>query len=485
MIKTYLPYEPDQQLLLPAALQEWLPDDHLAYFISDVVDQLDMSKVTARYERERRGGPPYHPRMMVKVLLYGYCVGVASSRRIAQRLHEDIAFRVLAANNTPDFRTISDFRKDNVDALSGLFVQVLALCQQAGLVKLGHVALDGTKVKANASKHKAMSYQRMKEKAAQLAAEVAELLRQAQAADDEEDRRYGKDKRGDELPDELAFREGRLEKIREAMAALEAEAQAAAEQAEAEGGKHPGVPDDKAQRNFTDTESRIIPAPGGKDFLQAYNCQAVVDSAHQVIVAARATNQTSDKQQAAAMMEETIDNVGAVPREVSADAGYYSAKAVGEPLCSGRGPVRRAGADPPRPGCATRAPRSHTQPSVSQGPDATEATDQAGSATLRFADANCGAGIRPDQAGPAVPAAGTGEGERRMVADLHRPQPAQTVPLWGQSAQESTGRWASPTHQELCRGSEHGAIRKAIWGRPGQPAKISCRDPLSLTRKHR
>ena len=318
MSKTYLPYEPDQQLLLPAALQEWLPDDHLSYFISDVVDQLDMSEVTARYERERRGGLPYHPRMMVKVLLYGYCVWVESSRRIAQRLHEDIAFRVLAANNTPDFRTISDFRKDNVDALSGLFVQVLALCQQAGLEKLGHVALDGTKVKANASKHKAMSYQRMKEKAAQL------------AADDEEDRRYGKDKRGDELAEELAFREGRLEKIREAMAALEAEAQAAAEQAEAEGGKHPGVPDDKAQRNFTDTESRIIPAPGGKDFLQAYNCQAVVDSAHQVIVAERATNQTSDKQQAASMMEETIDNVGAVLREVSADAGYYSAKAVDE-----------------------------------------------------------------------------------------------------------------------------------------------------------
>ena len=204
----------------------------------------------------------------------------------------------MAANNTPNFRTISDFRKDNVDALSGLFVQVLALCQQAGLVKLGHVALDGTKVKANASKHKAMSYQRNEgEGSAVGAAEVAELLRQAQAADDEEDRRYGKDKRGVELPEELAFREGRLEKMREAMAALEAEAQAAGEQAEAEGGKHPGVPDDKAQRNFTDTESRIIPAPGGKDFLQAYNCQAVVDSAHQVIVAARATNQTSDKQQ--------------------------------------------------------------------------------------------------------------------------------------------------------------------------------------------
>ena len=325
MSKTYLPYDPDQQLLLPAALQEWLPDDHLAYFISDVVDQLDLSSITARYEGERRGGPPYHPRMMVKVLLYGYCIGVASSRRIAQRLHEDIAFRVLAANNTPDFRTISDFRKDHLAALSGLFLQVLAFCQRSGLVKLGHVALDGTKVRANASRHQAMSYRRMKEQETQLAAEVAELLRRAQEVDDEEDRRYGKDKRGDELPEELAFRKGRLEKIREAMAALEAEAQAAAE---AEGKEHPGVPEDKAQRNFTDAESRIMPGPGGGDFLQAYNCQAVVDHAHQVIVAARATNQSSDQQQAAAMLRETIDNVGAVPREVSADAGYYSAKAV-------------------------------------------------------------------------------------------------------------------------------------------------------------
>ena len=222
--------------------------------------------------------------MMVKVLLYGYCTGVASSRRLALRLHEDIAFRVLAANNTPDFRTVSDFRKDHLAALSELFVQVLALCQQAGLVKLGHVALDGTKVKANTSKHKAMSYGRMKEKEAQQAAEVAELLRRAGEVDDEEDRRYGRDKRGDELPEELAFRESRLRKIREAKAALEAEARAAAEQAEAEGRQHPGnllgVPGDKAQRNFTDPESRIMPMPGGRDFQQAYNCQVVADSAH-------------------------------------------------------------------------------------------------------------------------------------------------------------------------------------------------------------
>ncbi len=268
--------------------------------------------------------------MMVKVLVYGYCIGVSSSRRIARRLHEDIALRVLAANNTPDFRTISEFRKEHLTALSGLFVQVLALCQRAGLVKLGHVALDGTKVKANASRHKAMSYRRMQDKRAKLEAEVAELMRRAQEADDEEDARYGTERCGDELPRELSFREGRLRKIREAMTALEAEAQEASEQAQAEGREHPGVPGDKAQRNFTDADSRIMPAPGGRDFVQAYNCQAVVDSAHQVIVAARATNLSSDKQQAVGMVEEAIGNSGAVPREVSADAGYYSAAAVDE-----------------------------------------------------------------------------------------------------------------------------------------------------------
>ncbi len=330
MSKTFRPYDPEQQLLLPAALQEWLPEDHLAYFISDLVEHLDLSAITARYQGEERGGPPYHPRMMVKVLLYGYCTGVASSRRIAQRLHEDIAFRVLAANNTPDFRTISDFRKDHLAALADLFHQVLELCRQAGLVKLGHVALDSTKVRANASKHKAMSYGRMKEKEAQLKAEVDELLRRAQEVDEEEDRRYGRDKRGDELPEELSFREGRLRKIREAKTALEAEAQAAAEQAEVEGREHPGVPDDKTQRNFTDPDSRIMPGPGGQDFQQSYNCQAVVDHEHQVIVAARATGQVSDKGQAVAMTRETILNTGETPRELSTDAGYYSAQAVAE-----------------------------------------------------------------------------------------------------------------------------------------------------------
>ena len=197
MSKTFRPYDLDQQLLLPAALGEWLSTDHLAYFVSDLVDQLDFSAITGRYQGEERGGPPYHPRMMVKVLLYGYCTGVASSRRIARRLHEDIPFRVLAANNTPDFRTVSDFRKDHLEALGELFLQVLELCRRAGLVKLGHVALDSTKVRANASQHKAMSYGRLKEREEQLAAEVAELLRRAEEVDEVEDRRYGKAKRGD------------------------------------------------------------------------------------------------------------------------------------------------------------------------------------------------------------------------------------------------------------------------------------------------
>ena len=331
MSKTYLPYDPDQQLLLPAALQEWLPDDHLAYFISDVVDQLDLfgDHVALRAGKARWAAVPSSDDgqgAALRLLRRGGFV--AAHCPAAPRGHW--VSGAGGERHARTFRTICDFRKDHLPALTGLFLQVLALCQWAGLVKLGHVALDGAKVRANASRHKAMSYKRMNAKAAQLAAEVAELLRRAQEVDEEEDRRYGQDRRGDELPEELAFREGRLQKIREAMAALEAEAQAAAEQVEAEGKEHSGVPYDKAQRNFTDAESRIMPGPGGRDFQQAYNCQAVVDHAHQVMVAARATNQTSDQQQAVVMIEETIRNTGVMPREVSADAGYYSAKAVDE-----------------------------------------------------------------------------------------------------------------------------------------------------------
>ena len=327
MSKTFRPYEPDQVFLMPASMREWLPSDHLAYFISDVVDHLDLSAIMERYAGEERGYPPYHPGMMVKVLLYAYCTGVASSRKIEKRLCEDIAFRILAANNTPDFRTISDFRKDHLKALAGLFLQVLKLCQKAGLVKLGHVALDGTKIRANASRHKAMSYKRMKEEEARLEAEVMDLLKKAATVDEEEDQRYGRGKRGDELPKELAFRESRLKKIQEAKAALEAEARLEAEKRPGKGEKD-ATPPDKTQRNFTDPDSRIMPAPGGKHFIQAYNAQAAVDSANQVIVAAEVTNKTTDRGQAEPMMEVVKANTGQLPHQMSADAGYFSSDTV-------------------------------------------------------------------------------------------------------------------------------------------------------------
>jgi transposase/signal recognition particle subunit SEC65 len=327
MSKTFRPYEPEQTFLMPVSMKEWLPPDHLAYFISDVVDQLDLSAIMDCYTYEERGYPPYHPRMMVKVLLYAYCMGVPSSRKIARKLEEDIAFRVLAANNTPDFRTISDFRKEHLKALAGLFLQILKLCQKAGLVKLGHVALDGTKIKANASKHKAMSYKRMKEEEVRLEAEITELLRRAEVVDEEEDHKYGKNKRGDELPKELAFRESRLKKIREAREALEAETKQGVEKPEKKDDQDI-LPKDKVQRNFTDATSHIMPAPGGKHFIQAYNAQAAVDSAHQIIVAAETTNKPTDRGQAEPMMEKVKENTGRLPRQMSADTGYFSSETV-------------------------------------------------------------------------------------------------------------------------------------------------------------
>jgi len=337
--RAFRPFEPDQLLLLPPSLRDWLPADHLAYFVADVVEELDLQPILNTYGDLTRGTVPYDPRMLVAVLLYAYAVGLPASRQIARRLHEDIAFRVLAANTTPDFRTISDFRKQHLAALRGLFVQVLRLCQHAGLVTLGHIALDGTKLKANASKHKAMSYDRMVKEEGRLQAEVDGLLQQATEADARDDARYGADRTGDELPGELAFREGRLRKIREAKAALEQDAReaAAAKQAaneirEAEDprcGPKPQpsapVPAPTAQRNFTDPESRIMPASGDKaSFVQGYNCQAVVDATAQIIIAADVTQAPNDKQQAQPLLQQAIANTGQVPKTASLDAGYYS-----------------------------------------------------------------------------------------------------------------------------------------------------------------
>ena len=323
MAKTYRPYCPEQLYLLPPSLQDWLPENHLVYFVSDVVDQLDLSEIESYYEKDDRGQPPYHPRMMTKVLVYGYCVGVFSSRKIQKRLVEDVPFRVLAAGNQPDFRTISDFRKIHLQALEGLFQQVLRLALEAGAIKLGRVALDGTKVKANASKHKAMSYKRMKEDERALRKEVQKLLAQAKAADEEEDARYGKDKSGDELPEELSRRETRLKRIREAKKALE---QRAREEAEKDGKDKEEAseakPKEKAQYNFSDPESRIM--KGADGFVQAYNAQAAVESTSQLIVAQAVTQEANDKQQIVPMVETIERQAGQKPEQLLADSGYCS-----------------------------------------------------------------------------------------------------------------------------------------------------------------
>jgi transposase len=322
MGKSYRPYYPNEELLLPPSLRDWLPEKHLAYFVSDVVDNVDLSAMDAVYGSEKRGQPPYDPLMMTKVLVYGYCVGVFSSRRIERRLVEDIAFRVLAADNQPNFRTISDFRKIHLNTLEGLFEQVLKIALEAGAMKVGRVALDGTKVKANASKHKAMSYDRMLEKEKALKAEVKQLLLQAEVADAEEDVRYGKNRSGDELPAELERRESRIRKIREAKRAVEQRAQAKA----AAEGSNPkqAKPKDKDQYNFTDPESRIM--KGADGFVQAYNAQAAVEPDLQLIVGQAVRQASNDKEQLLPMVAVIAEQSGQRPEEILADSGYCSEK---------------------------------------------------------------------------------------------------------------------------------------------------------------
>jgi len=333
MSKTFRPWDVDQVWLFPPSIQDLVPPGHVAHFVRDTVrNALDLSRIMDSYGEER-GYPPYHPGMMVALLLYAYSQGVYSSRRIARGCEERLDFAAVTGMQRPDFRTVSDFRKRHLSALAGLFVQVLKLCQAAGLVKLGHVALDGTKIKANASKHKAMSYGRMKQAEPRLALEVQRWLAQAAQTDKAEDRQLGAERRGDEMPDWVANKQKRLEKIRAAKAALEAEARAADDDGSSgsSGRTKPGakpkplsdVPDDKAQRNFTDPDSRILPSKDG--FIQGYNAQAAVDSHAQVIVAHDLTNAASDQAQLSPLLDRTRANLGRNPDEVSADAGYCSA----------------------------------------------------------------------------------------------------------------------------------------------------------------
>lgn len=440
--KQYRPWAPDQTFLLPPSPRDWLPAEHLAYFILDVADTLDLGEIVREiHAKDPRGTQPYDPRLMVALLIYGYCTGVRSSRAIERATYEDIPFRVIAGECHPDHATISEFRRQHLKAFRGLFLAALKMCQEAGLVKLGNVALDGTKISANASKHKAMSYERMKRTEAELSAEVQQLLAEAEQADAAEDAKHGKGRRGDELPEELSRRESRLAKLRAAKAALEAEAartradtvaeqaRRAREKAEAEAdegereklaraaeraskkaadaealaakqaekasgpasptkeraaacspeaadlavpddvgpaeasaqegvpgaveaepgvitdppshapkdGEAPpalphhrvkatkeGLPHDKAQRNFTDPDSRIMGK--GKDFVQAYNGQIVVDEAHQIILATALTNQAADPEHLPYMLDQTLANCEAAPQALTADAGYFSAE---------------------------------------------------------------------------------------------------------------------------------------------------------------
>jgi transposase len=323
--------------MFPPSPQDWLPEDDLVYFILDTVATIDLTPIFAHYERELRGQPPFHPRMMVALLLYCYATGTRSSRKIMRRCRTDVACRIIVGDDIPDFRTISDFRKIHLERLEKLFIEVLKLCALAGLTKVGTIALDGTKVKANASRHKAMSYERMQEEEKRLKEEVARLLAEAEATDATEDATHGPDRSGEEVPTELARRQSRLAKIEQAKTELEERARSeAAEDAahrQAEGKAPPtkapdeAVPEPKDQINFTDPESRIMKA-SNKGWDQCGNAQAVANEA-QIILAADVTDQANDKRQAIPMVDQAITNLEAagVEQPIGAaviDSGYYS-----------------------------------------------------------------------------------------------------------------------------------------------------------------
>ena len=379
--KTFRRYDPDQLLLVAPSIQDWVPEGHLARYVSDLVEVgLDLAPIYAAYEEER-GFPPYDPRLMLKLLLYGYATGTASSRKLEKRSYDDIACRFLCADQHPDYRSIARFRRRHLEALSELFVQALALCARAGMVKLGRVALDGTKLRANASRHKAMSYERMEREEAKLEAELAELrakaealLADAEATDEAEDACYGAGRRGDELPAELHRREERLRTIREAKAALEAEAREAAaakkkgRKRKRRGEEEPPRPKPKAQRNFTDPDSRIMKT-SDKSFHQCYSGQAVVDERAQVIVACDLTNCAADAPALSPLLDQLEENLGeAAPAlelegaELLADSGYYSEENVASCQAHGLDPLLATGrlkhSETPPPAPRGRIPKN-------------------------------------------------------------------------------------------------------------------------------
>jgi transposase len=358
----------DQPFLLPPSLQDWLPEDHLARFIADVTNELDLSAIYAHYERQdSRGLSAYHPLLLTRLLLYGYCVGVTSSRRIERATHDDLAFRYLAADQHPDHDTIANFRRQHLEALAGLFVQALRLCQKAGLVKLGNVAIDGTKIMANASTRRSVSYEKLTEREQYWKETVERLLAEAQRTDEQEDQRWGKGQPADPLPAELARAQSRLERLRQAKAELEREAQqkldaarqnytprkrgrpskaeaAAQSSQDSEERKKArnqfrralrNAEEPTRQYNFVDPDSRVMKDNARKCFTQAYNAQVAADTHAQVIVAAEVTQQTNDRDQLLAMVESVRQTVGEAPQAVTADAGYWDTTSLSDPGLAG------------------------------------------------------------------------------------------------------------------------------------------------------
>ena len=355
----------DQPYLLPPSLQEWLPERHLARFIAEVVDELDLNPIYAAYERrDGRGLSAYHPLMLTRVLLYAYCVGMTSSRRIEKATYEDLAIRYLAADQHPDHDTIAAFRQEHLQELGSLFADALGLCRRAGLVKLGNVALDGTKLQANASRQQSFSHDRLSEQERRMQEQIDQLLQQAQQTDQEEDEGYGKGRSGDELPPELADAGRRLQKIREAKLALEQEAAQALEEAQRDDsnagrrgrphkGEEPVSLAERARRkkrlqrarrnaqqptrqfNFTDPDSRVMRDNGLGCFVQGYNAQIAVDSQAQVIIAADVTQQVVDRSQLLPMCERIRESVGSLPPVLSADAGYWDTLSIEDPALCG------------------------------------------------------------------------------------------------------------------------------------------------------
>jgi transposase len=347
MSTRYQAYSPEQPHLLPACPQDWMPEDHLAYQIRDLVQALDLSEIHRWYRKDPRGALPLDPVMMVSIQLYAWCSNVYSSRNTARLCISDLGGRYLAAGHQPDFRTISTFRLRHGDALADLFLQSVRLCQAAGMVSLGHVAIDGTKLMANASKHKAMSYGRMVTAEEALRAEIDEIQRRSATEDAQEDTLFGKEKPGYDLPKELQFRKSRLANILAAKAKLEAEAKAAAlakaaereqerrksgkdddDAAKSRRGRKPkdpktAMPKDTAQSNFTDPQSRIMKSGTG-EWVQGYNGQAAVDSDHQVIVACELTDMAADAPHFQPMVKQVVENTGAEPVQTSSDSGYFS-----------------------------------------------------------------------------------------------------------------------------------------------------------------